>query len=142
MFSPPSLSSLLSHSNNVGMWGRLLFYPGCITSISDIRILDYCQADLPKNMAEISELLGRSPGQGNGNSLQYSCLENPMDRGAWWATVTKESDAIQRLNNNILLDLSDHSLPLSTHLPPFFHVLLENSCFSFSLTDSLCFLQC
>ena len=30
--------------------------------------------------------LGRSPGEGNGNSLQYSCLENPMDRGAWWAT--------------------------------------------------------
>ena len=32
-------------------------------------------------------VLGRSPGEGNGNPLQYSCLENPMDRGAWWATV-------------------------------------------------------
>ena len=31
--------------------------------------------------------LGRSPGEGNGNPLQYSCLENAMDRGAWWATV-------------------------------------------------------
>ena len=31
--------------------------------------------------------LGRSPGEGNGNPLQSSCLENPMDRGAWWATV-------------------------------------------------------
>ena len=31
--------------------------------------------------------LGRSPGEGHGHSLQYSCLENPMDRGAWWATV-------------------------------------------------------
>ena len=31
--------------------------------------------------------LGRSPGEGNGNSLQYSCLENPMDGGDWWATV-------------------------------------------------------
>ena len=31
--------------------------------------------------------LGRSPGEGNGNPLQYSCLENPMDKGAWWATV-------------------------------------------------------
>ena len=30
---------------------------------------------------------GRSPGVGNGNPLQYSCLENSMDRGAWWATV-------------------------------------------------------
>ena len=31
--------------------------------------------------------LGRSPGVGNGNPLQHSFLENPMDRGAWWATV-------------------------------------------------------
>jgi len=29
----------------------------------------------------------RSPGEGNGNPLQYSCVENPVDRGAWWATV-------------------------------------------------------
>ena len=39
--------------------------------------------------------LGRSPGRGHGNSLQYSCLENPIDQGAWWATlhgVTKELD--------------------------------------------------
>ena len=39
--------------------------------------------------------LGRSPGEGNGNPLQYSCLENSMDREAWWATVNraaKESD--------------------------------------------------
>ena len=31
--------------------------------------------------------LGRSPGEGNDNPLQYSCLENQMDKGAWWATV-------------------------------------------------------
>ena len=39
--------------------------------------------------------LGRFPGEGNGKPLQYSCLENPMDRGAWWATVhgvSKELD--------------------------------------------------
>ena len=38
---------------------------------------------------------GRSPGEGHGNPLQYSCLENPRDRGAWWVTVhaaTKELD--------------------------------------------------
>ena len=38
---------------------------------------------------------GRSPGEGNGNPLRYSCLENPMDRGAWQAIVyevSKESD--------------------------------------------------
>ena len=46
---------------------------------------------------------GRSPGEGNDNPLQYSCLGNPMDRGAWWATVhgvTKESDTTQQLNSN------------------------------------------
>ena len=32
---------------------------------------------------------GRSPGEGNGNSLKYSCLESPMDRGAWWAVGFK-----------------------------------------------------
>ena len=34
---------------------------------------------------------GRSPGEGNGNPLQYSCLENSMDGGAWWATVHGEA---------------------------------------------------
>ena len=40
----------------------------------------------------------RSPGGGHGNPLQYSCLENPMDKGAWWATVhgvCKESDTTE-----------------------------------------------
>ena len=39
-----------------------------------------------RDMGPIPEL-GRSPGEGNGNPLQCSCLENPMDIGAWWATV-------------------------------------------------------
>ena len=48
--------------------------------------------NLPANAGDIRDMdlipgLGRSPGEGNGNSLQYFCLENPMDRGAWWATV-------------------------------------------------------
>ena len=45
---------------------------------------------------------GRPPGKGNGNRLQYSCLENPMDIGAWQATVhevAKELDTTQRQNN-------------------------------------------
>ena len=46
-----------------------------------------------KNLPAMQETLvsisgsGRFPGEENGNPLQYSCLENPMDRGAWWATV-------------------------------------------------------
>ena len=47
--------------------------------------------------------LGRSPGGGNGTPLQYSCLKNLMDRGAWWTTVqgvTQESGATWSLSNN------------------------------------------
>ena len=43
---------------------------------------------------------GRSPGEGNGNPLQYSCLENPVDRGAWWASVhrvTQSQTQLKRL---------------------------------------------
>ena len=48
--------------------------------------------DLPDNAGDVRDMgsipgSGRSLGGGHGNQLQYSCLENPMDRGAWWATV-------------------------------------------------------
>ena len=44
-------------------------------------------------------LLGRSPAEGNGNSLQYSCLENPMDRGALWAAVHGIAKSRTRLSD-------------------------------------------
>ena len=42
---------------------------------------------------------GRSPGEGNGNPLQYSCLENSMDGGAWWATVHGVAKSQAQLSN-------------------------------------------
>ena len=42
---------------------------------------------------------GRSPGEGNVNPLQYSCLENPMDQGAWWATVHGVAKSQTRLSD-------------------------------------------
>ena len=42
---------------------------------------------------------GRSPGEGNGHPLQYSCLENPMDGGAWWATVHGVTKGQTQLSN-------------------------------------------
>ena len=43
----------------------------------------------PANAGEMGSIpgMGKSPREGNGNPVQYSCLENSMDRGAWWATV-------------------------------------------------------
>ena len=50
--------------------------------------------------------LGRSPGEGNGNPLQYSCLENPTDRGARWAPWgCKESDMTERLTHTLLAEV-------------------------------------
>ena len=53
--------------------------------------------NLPADAGDLGSILGlgRSPGEGNGNPLQYSCQGNPMDRGAWQATihgVAEESD--------------------------------------------------
>ena len=48
----------------------------------------------------------RSPGGGNGNSLQYSCLENSMNKGAWWATVCGVAKSQTRLSNYIYTYIS------------------------------------
>ena len=70
----------------------------------DSQVLGASQAalvvkNLPVNAGDIRDMVsiprwGRSPGGGNGNPLQYSCLENSMDRGAWWVTIhgVAESD--------------------------------------------------
>ena len=59
--------------------------------------------NLPTNVGNLGLIpgLGRSPGQGNGNLLHYSCLGNPMDRRGWQATVhgvVKESDITEQLS--------------------------------------------
>ena len=53
------------------------------------------------NAGDLGSIPGsrRSPGEGNGNPLQYSCLENPMDRGAWWATVHGVAKSRTRLSD-------------------------------------------
>ena len=67
--------------------------------------------NLPANAGDPGLIPGlrRSPGEGNGYSLQYSCLGNPMDRGAWQATVhgiSKESDTTEHAD--IILDYTKH----------------------------------
>ena len=56
--------------------------------------------NLPANAGDVRDIVhltsplgsGRSPGEVYGNPLQHSCLENPIDRGAWWATVHRVID--------------------------------------------------
>ena len=54
-----------------------------------------CSAGDPGSIPE----WGKSPGEGNGSPLQYSCLENPMEEGAWWATVHGVAKSRTRLSN-------------------------------------------
>ena len=74
--------------------------------------------NLPANAGDIRDVgsvpgLGRSPGEEHGNPLQYSCLENPMDRGAWWAAVHKVAKSQTRLKW-----LSVHMHTWTTHSRP------------------------
>ena len=70
----------------------------CSMKVTILRVLlwnnpwGYYITNLPSKVGDARDVcsvprLGRSPGGGHGNPLQYPCLENPMDRGAWWATV-------------------------------------------------------
>ena len=75
--------------------------------------------------------LGRSPGEGNGTPLQYSCLENPMDGGAWWATVRASAFSLMQQSTHEFFIYSERK-SLRSHMicqcfPPFhglfFHFL-------------------
>ena len=76
--------------------------------------------NLPASAGDMDSIpgLGRSPGEENGNPVQYSCLENSMDRGVWPAIVhgITESDTTQQLNNNKIklsnMSVTSHSSPI------------------------------
>ena len=71
-------------------WFPLLGFPGS----SEVKV-SVCNMGDPGSIPG----LGRSPGEGNGNPLQDSCLENPMDREAWWATVRGVAKSWTRLSD-------------------------------------------
>ena len=77
-----------------------------------------CNAGASGNLGSIPGS-GRSPGEGRiGNPLQYSCLKNPMDREAWWATVhtVEKSDTTEATTHNY----SDSSLMFTFHYKKYF----------------------
>ena len=76
-------SESLKYSPEV--WRILRLTLGCNDNFSHFTVVK----NLTANAGDASSIagLGRFPGEGNGNPFQYSCLGNPMDRGAWWVTV-------------------------------------------------------
>ena len=60
--------------------------------------------------------LGRFPGEENGNPFQYSCLENPVDGGAWWATVHGVEKSQTRLSNFTFIYIEVIMCPLKIHM--------------------------
>ena len=110
---------------NVGLLNHLHFFLFfsffCSTSVTS------CGSDGKVSACNAGDLSlipgsGRSPGEGNGSPLQYPCLENPMDRGAWWATVhwVAESDTTKGPHFSVTsISLSSSSLicsSISSHL--------------------------
>ena len=91
---------------------KMLFFPGG----SEVETLPANAGD-NGDSGVLSSIpgLGRSPGEGNGNPLQYSCLENPMDRGAWRATVhgIAKSQTTERLSMHTLTVVLNFCTPRS-----------------------------
>ena len=76
--------------------------------------------------------LGRSPGEGNGNPLQYSCLENPMDGGAWQATVHGVTKSQTRQRLHFPSPKQNKNYPFNQQVPLYFSVSLK---YFFNHTD-------
>ena len=88
-----SIMNLGGSASGAGSECPLLFWASQVTLVVK---------NLPVNAGDIRDPgsipgLGRSPGRGNGNLLQYSCLGNPMARGAWWVTVNRVTRVRQDL---------------------------------------------
>ena len=92
------------------------------------------------NAGDLGSIPGseRSPGGGNGNPLQYSCLGNPMDRGPWWATVhgvvtvrhywaTNTHTHIVIYNVVLISDVQQRDLVIHIHIPILFQILFPNN---------------
>ena len=93
------LKDINSHNSHVSQGSFFLIFKKIFIYLgfpggSDDKVSAY-------NAGDVSSIPGsrRSPVEGNGTTLQYSCLENPMDRGAWWATVHGVTKSPIQLSN-------------------------------------------
>ena len=131
------------------LWGMIIPFTNWYTEIRS-----FPGGSVVKNLSVSVEEEGSIPGsgishrEGNGNRLQYSCLENPMDRGVWWATVhgVTESDMIEQLTHLKAFGWSQAAslvhvspsflsfLPTASSCLPFFLFLPSHPTFSFFLS--------
>ena len=88
-FNPTPPHALNTNISDVPFWFNFYFPGGSEVKASTCNAGDLCL--IPGS--------GSSPGEGNDNPLQYSCLENPKDIGAWWATVHGVTKSWTRLSN-------------------------------------------
>ena len=98
------------------VWSVLSIIPGGFPGGSDSKASVYHAGD-PGSIPG----LGRSPGEGNGNPLQDYCLENPMHRGAWWATAHGVAESRTPLSDNFTFKhhpVKHHTLPLQWYKLP------------------------
>ena len=106
---------------------------------------------MPSNAGDVRDMgsiprLGTSPGGGHGNSPQHPCLENPMDRRAWWTTVhgvTKSQTWLKQLSTHMFRDsksqLKIHSL---LFISSFIHSFNKHVSFLLPANESACLYSC
>ena len=124
----PSLGSLV-YSSPLSLALPLTLLKSCLlSSVLYVHVLGFLGGSAVKSICKAGAAgdtgsvpgLGRTPGRGNGNPLQYSCLENPMDRGAWPATVhgvAKSQTQLKRLSKHSRTCTYSHSPSVPSPLP-------------------------
>ena len=105
--SPPGSSVHGIFQARVLEWGAIAFSGGCLhTCLNHLVIWDFITFPTAVSARDLGLIsgLGRSPGEGNGIPFQYSWLENPMDRGAWQATVHR----VTRVGHDLATEPPNH----------------------------------
>ena len=117
--SPGQNTGVGCHFLLLGIFPTQGLNPGLLHCRQILYCLSHLGIQVAKNLpAKVGDLgsvsrSGRSPGEGNDNPLQYSCLQNPMDRGAWQATVQVVAQSQTRLSNFHLCTVVS---PTSVHI--------------------------
>ena len=97
----PGRPLISTRGNNLSRKPAKLVFNSCVTKYHKLTVGCSDSKESACNAGDPGSIpgSGRSPGEGNGNPLQYSCLENSMDRGTWWAAVHAVTKSRTQLSN-------------------------------------------